>query len=72
MAQTTPRAGTTKEIWGREDMAGEGVEQKSSTRRRSLTKVSPGTAKGAGAISGEQKPKPTGACKLPDDERTNA
>ena len=43
MAQTTPRAGTTEEIWSCEDTAGEGGERKNSTRCRSLTEANPGT-----------------------------
>ena len=43
MALKKPRAGTTKEMRGRENTAGEGGERNNSTRRRSPTKADPGT-----------------------------
>jgi len=72
MASKAPRAGTTKEIRGREDTAGGGREKKNSTRCRSPTKANPGTVGQKTTITGKGPKNPKGASHLPEHDRTNA
>jgi len=72
MAPATPRAGTAKEIWCREDTAGGGGEQKTSTRRLSLTKANPGTVGRKTTSTGKGRKNQARAGEPPDNDRTNA
>jgi len=72
MVAETPRAGTTKEVRCREDMAGEGGEQRNSTRCRSPTEANPGTVRRKATNTGKGRKNPTGVSQLPDHDRTNA
>jgi len=71
MALKKPRAGTTKEMRGRENTAGEGGERNNSTRRRSPTKADPGTVGRKTTSTGEGRKNQTGNSQLPDNNRTN-